>query len=586
MSLDTVIKIGKFYREIPDSWKYHDQINLVMNDVEALAKKKDKDGNKIETVFIEIPVIDKGDSFFFDIDNKKEIFDEDKRKSLYYLNFKTSKKDASKRYLIGDLAYSHFIDNKGKLNESGNYRLYGIWEGEGKHSFDLAETLSKTIKNKFIHKFRDEFRKNKDKIETLLNSIPAIVLHFSFNGKRWFEMEGIIDEIDKILTIELVNEYKDSDKVVLDKYLYKTLGGVTPGFGEAKHKNRLFERDEIISLMYASKASEKPILRINNIGIIALPHSNKLSAEEVISFFERKKNNIETESEKEDDILIANNSASDSLFADFTDNTFADEVKFDIIFTSIPSSPAGVFADLIEIADVEKSLLKKIHGKIISERIKIEEIANYEFPVHKSPFHFDVKISFLKILGDVTKDKKKFQFHLLKVLPQIYTDSYYEDPLILPVFLEKVEHNIRSGGLAFSTLKYDFYFLMNIQKNNTMERITESKSYALGKGLGIMAKQFAAWRDDCPIKSFEKSYVGNLSRRISSIEELSKFAGFINEKLIIHERAYKNEKEAYLNLVEIIKTFGNEKYSKHNCSLGFFESYYKIEHKSTEKTIN
>ena len=45
MSLETVIKIGKFYRQDKDAWKYHEQINHVMKDVEVLAKNKDKDGS-------------------------------------------------------------------------------------------------------------------------------------------------------------------------------------------------------------------------------------------------------------------------------------------------------------------------------------------------------------------------------------------------------------------------------------------------------------------------------------------------------------------------------------------------------------
>ena len=106
-------------------------------------------------------------------------------------------------------------------------------------------------------------------------------------------------------------------------------------------------------------------------------------------------------------------------------------------------------------------------------------------------------------------------------------------------------------------------------------KITESNSYALGKNLGIMAKQFASWRDDCPIKSFEKSYVGNLSRRTSSIEELVKFAAFINEKLVMHDRLFPDVKNAYQQLIFTIKNFGTEKYNKYNCSLGFFTSYYE-----------
>ena len=112
MSLDTVIKIGQFYRETRDAWKYHDQINWAINDVKALEKKKDKDGNTITTTFYEVNIIDNGNSFFLDFDSMARIIDEDKIKSIYYLNFKTSKKDSSKRYLLGDLVYSCYEDKR------------------------------------------------------------------------------------------------------------------------------------------------------------------------------------------------------------------------------------------------------------------------------------------------------------------------------------------------------------------------------------------------------------------------------------------------------------------------------------------
>lgn len=573
--LDTVIKIGKLYRQAPDAHKYHEQINHAWKDGEALHKKKDKDGKVIETVFYELPVIDKGISFEFDFENLKEIEDEDKQKQIYYLNFKTSKKDAEKRYLFGDIVYSHFVDNKNKLNEFGNYRLFGKWEK--RTSFSGAEEISIDIKNITIKKFRTAYRLQKDRIEEFLKKAPSIVLHFVFENNAWFKINNLVADIDKIISSNLVEQHEASDNYVLTKYLYKTLGGISPGFtSENSYKNKLFKLDDIVSLMYATQAYQNPVIRINNIGIVALPHSEKITFDDIISFYNRDKKQIKEEVGKEEQIILE----ADDSFTPLIENPFSDEVKFDIIFSSIPKSPAGVYCDLVEISNIEKSLLKLVHENIQYQKRYILQKINKEFPKTKKPFTFSVRYSFLKILGDVTKDKKKYQSHLLKVIPQLYSNSYYQDPVLLPAFVEKVEYNIREGGQQYNTLKYDFYFLMNIQKNNNLMKITKTKSYALGKSLGIMARQFAAWRDDCPIKSFEKSYVGNLSRRITTIDELVKFSGFINEKLTIHGRLYPDVKNAYLQLVEIINLFEGEKYSRHNCALGFFESYYaKIESK-------
>lgn len=596
MSLDTVIKIGKFYRETKDAWKYHDQINWAMKDVKDLEKKKDKDGNTITTTFYEVNVIDNGDSFSFDFDSMSRIVDEDKINSIYYLNFKRSDKESAKLYLLGDLIHSCYEDKKGMLIEDGNYRMYGAWADKEKNgivekkksSFWSSEDVASRMDNPFIQKFRSEFRRNAEYIEQFLKSQTSVVLHFDFNGNSWQYMDGIVEAIDAILTEELVIPFPGSDKVVLNKYLYKTLkvsksGGVTPGFGKTEYKNRLFTRDEIISLMYSKNATKKPFISFGKIGIIALPHSAQLTSDMIIPFFERDKSTLQQEDNKESDITTVDEDDSyDLSFVGLLKNDFDDLVKFDIIFTNVPASPAGVFADLIEFSDVQKSLLRKVHKRILECRREVEKMAYAEFPKTKI-YEYQIHYSFQNLLGDATKDKKKFQSHILKALPQIYTDTYYEDPVLLPAFLEKVEYNIRNGNSDFKRLKYDFYFLMKIQKKNMLMIIKDSKSYALGRQLGIMAQQFALWKKDCPIKSFEKSYVGNLSRRIASLDELVKFAAFLNEKLVVHGLTKRWVREASMEFADIVKKFDGEKYSKYNCSLGFFESYYDSGKSNEEK---
>ncbi|MFW5871746.1 MAG: hypothetical protein ACOCUT_01430 [bacterium] len=579
--LDTVIKIGKLYRVAPNAHKYHEQMNSAWNDKLALQKRKDKDGNTIETVFYELPVTDENGTYSFDFENLAEIEDEDKQKQIHYLNFKTSKKDAEKRYLFGDIVYSHFKDNKNKLNEFGNYRLLGKWEK--RTSFEGAEEVSELIDNKIIQGFRTAFRNEKERIESILKTAPSVVLHFKIAGKHWFQLNNLITDIDKIISANLVEKHESSGKYVLTKYLYKTLGGMAPGFNSKNaYKNKLFPLDDIISLMYATEVYQKPIIRINNLGIVALPYSDTITSEDIIEFFERERKTLKQEAGKEEQLLLE----ADDIFRPLVQNHFSEKVKFDIIFSSIPKSPAGVYSDLIEVSNIEKSQLIYIHEQIQTEKRNILDKIDVEFPDHPKPFSFNIRNSFLKILGDVTSDKKKYQSHLLKVLPQIYSGIYYQDPVLLPAFIEKVEYNIREGGQQFNTLKYDFYFLMNIQINPNLMKITETKSYALGKHLGIMARQFAAWRKDCPIKSFEKSYVGNLSRRITSIEDLVKFSGFLNEKLTIHDRLYPDVKDAYLQLVTTIDDFEGEKYNRHNCALGFFESYYGKTETKKEETNN
>lgn len=231
---------------------------------------------------------------------------------------------------------------------------------------------------------------------------------------------------------------------------------------------------------------------------------------------------------------------------------------------------------MIELASIKKSHLKEVHERIVSIKGKLQDECNRIFPKAKKPFLFDLKQNFLNILTNKTKAEKKYQFHLLKVLPQIYLDAYYDDPVLLPAFVERTEYNIRSEeSFNYNWFRFNFLFLSNIQKNDSLMEITNSRSYAIGKSLGIMARPFAAWREDCPIKSFEKNYVGNLTRRIAYPEDVVKFSNFLNEKLAIHEKLYKDQQQASRELAKELTTSGGIRYNKNECALGFFESYFE-----------
>jgi hypothetical protein len=77
------------------------------------------------------------------------------------------------------------------------------------------------------------------------------------------------------------------------------------------------------------------------------------------------------------------------------------------------------------------------------------------------------------------------------------------------------------------------------------------------------------------IKSFEKNYVGNLTRRIASLDDLVKFKTFMEEKLIIHDKTYPSIKEASMSLAESVKSFSG-RFDKNECAFGFFESYFTV----------
>jgi hypothetical protein len=148
--------------------------------------------------------------------------------------------------------------------------------------------------------------------------------------------------------------------------------------------------------------------------------------------------------------------------------------------------------------------------------------------------------------------------------------------VLLPAFIEKTEYNIRNGTLDYNLLKYDYYFLVglrNMKGDDAVKRMKEDKSYQAGKLLGRMAQPLGRGREPA-IKSFEKNYVGLLSRRIADLDGLIELSNFINGKLLLHEVAYRSLKEASVELDGILTDLSEKEYRKKYCAFGFFEGYF------------
>ena len=98
--------------------------------------------------------------------------------------------------------------------------------------------------------------------------------------------------------------------------------------------------------------------------------------------------------------------------------------------------------------------------------------------------------------------------------------------------------------------------------------ITSSESYQIGFLLGSMAKNLSQ-----EINSFEKNYVGNLTRRIATLSDFIKLKNEIEQKLIMHDKAKYTFQTSY-DLAQKIKEF-KSRYDKEECAFGFMESYFK-----------
>jgi hypothetical protein len=237
-------------------------------------------------------------------------------------------------------------------------------------------------------------------------------------------------------------------------------------------------------------------------------------------------------------------------------------------------------SDLIELSGIEKSKLRQTKERIqqISSEVNQERKSFLRTEKELKPLTIDY--SFLSILGNPQLDSKtgklsikpnpKYQSHLLKVVPLIYSDNYSHDEILLPCFIQNVEFSIRAGDSRFSFLKFDLKFLLKIQNtgSNRFMEITSSESYQIGLRLGEMAKNLSL-----EINSFEKNYVGNLTRRIGTLADFIKLKNEIEQKLIMHDKAQYTFRISH-DLAQKIKEF-KSRYDKEECAFGFLESYFK-----------
>ena len=569
--LDTLLKIGKTLRE-SGRLRHHRYIKS------APKVEKTKTGSiKADVVYLSLPV---REDFTFDFDNLDTNFhNENIIPDFYYLAYKSSDADTLVKYVWGDISYG--VDKKGK--EQGYYRMENaeVKNAFGLSSFTRGIEDAKTFNGTNIEKFRESFAENRERIENLLKEHGQekyCYLHFDFQSERkhWYQFEDEINAVNRKFLQEFIGE-KQNDLIVLRKSLYKTLASPEknlpfPNFSASNiYKTRTFQSEsEVLDLIYAINYSTKAVISERDIKIIILPKGENIEATHIEEFFERRRFQDETNAEEK--IIDQNKAEIDALFAPVADEEVPREiVEFDFVFSKA-GGMTSPDVDMIELSGIKRSLLAELATRASDVRFEVEKEREKIFGKNDKIKSLNIKWSFLNILGDVTKDKKKYQSHLLKVLPQIYSGTYYKDAVLLPAFIEKTEYNIRQEKSDFNLLKFSYEFLVRLRNNigeNEMEDMKKSSSYTAGKLLGQLA-QPVSWE----IKSFEKNYVGLLSRRISDKQGLVAFANFINQKLAIHERTYPSLKEKYIELANILSDMENKEYHREYCAFGFFEGYF------------
>lgn len=456
-------------------------------------------------------------------------------------------------------------------NQNGSFKEYIDNEDNLKN---ICCTINKENNKKKLEKLSEA----KGDEELLLLNSASIFLHFSYedgNGdeKSWYDFSKTF----KLVTRKMLKEYVVETKggLVLNKNLWHTICSGDkkndiqfPNFDlENRYKTRGFTESDIEDLFYGVTYAKKgKMISGSEYKLILLPFGKNLKADDLKLFIEK---------ENESSIILSNEYSDDLISSALgSSSTFT---SFDFIF--VKNGGTKPDTDLIEISNITRSNLNRVNSRNQNIAHQVYAERNNELKV-ETPF--SICKSFSDLLGDVQLDatgkvkitaSKKYKSHILKVLPLIYKEDYYNDPYLLHSFVTNVESATRIGGGSFwcKILKYDLMFILSIQNNkqNKYMEITNSASFKLGFKIGKMAKPLGK-----AIGSFEKNYVGLLSRRVSTKEDCIRFVTDLCQKLVMHDSVWSvMSSEVFDDLANISES----EYDKVKLSFGFLDGYFKYE---------
>lgn len=446
---------------------------------------------------------------------------------------------------------------------------------------DNLKNICCTINKENNKKKLEKLSEVKGEEELLQLNSASIFLHFSYedgNGdeKCWYDFSNTLELVIR----KMHNEYVDTNKegLVLKKSRWPTICSGDkkndiqfPNFDlENRYKTRVFTESEIEDLFYGVTYAVKNGKNFSdsNYKLIVLPCGDNLKAED-LKLFQEKRN---------EPAIVSANEYKDDLISSILEDS-STFTSFDFIFARKErTKPDDTY--LMEISNITRSNLNRVTSRICKKAYQVYAGRNKEIKVDMS-----LSIccrSFSNLLGDVQLDStgkvkiaasKKYESHILKVLPLIYKGDYYNDPSLLHSFVTNVESAIRLGGSQFwyEILKYDLMFILLIQNNkqNKFMEITNSASFKLGVKIGKMAKPLKK-----SIGSFEKNYVGLLSRRVSTKDDCIRFVTDISQKLVMHDGMWAT---MCAEICDDLANLSESEYDKDELSFGFLDGYFKYE---------
>ena len=453
---------------------------------------------------------------------------------------------------------------------------------------DICCTINKENNKKELKKSAGA----KSEEELLQLNSASIFLHFSYedsngNEKSWYDFSNMLELIIREMQKKYVDD-KNKERLVLKKSLWTTICSGDdkndiqfPNFDlENRYKTRVFTESEIEDLFYGDEYAKKKGKKISDskYKLIVLPCGDNLKAED-LKLFQEKRN---------EPAIVSANEYKDDLISSILEDS-STFTSFDFIFAKKERTKADD-TYLMEISNITLSALnrvnkrnKEIADKVYTERNKEIKIDKLERNKEKKEDYSPICNSFRNLLGDVQMNNttgkaeiaasKKYESHILKVLPLIYKENYYNDPYLLHSFVTNVESATRIGDGSFwcKILKYDLMFILSIlnNKQNKYMDIINTASFKLGSKIGKMAKPLKK-----AIGSFEKNYVGLLSRRVSTKEDCIRFVTDISQKLVMHDGIWAT---MCAEVCDDLAKLPEAEYDKDKLSFGFLDGYFKYE---------
>lgn len=510
--------------------------------------------------------------------DKLKLFDAENDFVLFHEAFKKDLEKIKKLLLFAPVFEFYMYEKDIVKNSLSNLNILH------EYYLNVIKSKSQGVLKRLLKKDEKlESYSNETKTKFLQFADFTVFVHFKFfkDGKtlNWYQHKMAFDCIKDKLNSEVT--FLNKQGLVPSKSIYRTLCSGNdkndiqfPSFGiDNSYKSFAFKnKEQFEDFLFTGSILNKPFRYLKNTDIVMFVYPVSIKGEEYCAkdyddfFFEKK-------DESRFD--------SDPIFSILGNEGASRFNRFDFVFAD---NSGNTTTDLIELSAIEKSALRIINQRIenISKEVNLE--SNFVLNSNSKINNLQIETSFLKILGNtfvdsngylVFKPNAKYKSHLLAALPLIYTAKYYNDDLLLPSFVQVSEFIVRNVEKKFicnsyADIKYHFKFLMKIQNSKTDKfmAITTSESYQIGFLLGGMAKNLSQ-----EINSFEKNYVGNLTRRIGSLVDFIKLKNEIEQKLIMHDKSKFTFQTSY-ELAQKVKEF-NTRYDKEECAFGFMESYFK-----------